>query len=113
MYDGGGELTCCRDGGLEVGFGEGGGCTSPATWGAGPEPAEVLFLWKRALAVSAAPLCRFVRSPPLGPLAWRQGRTWGCRGMDPPRHPPHHCSLVPRCSPGSCVASPSLGGQRG
>lgn len=89
-----GGLPCHGDwGGLRQDLGNG-GCTSLATWGAGPEPAEVLFLWKRALAVSATPLCRFVRSPP-APSPGGGAAPGAAEGRDPP------CSPSACCSPGS------------
>lgn len=51
-------------------------------------------------AVSAAPLCRFVRAP--RPPARRRGRTWGCGGTGtPPASPPGPAPSAPRrrCCP--------------
>lgn len=72
----------------------------PATWGAEPGPAEVLFLWKRAL-LCQRPLCAALSAPP-GPQPGGGAAPGAAGGRGPlwPRRPPRPPALPgPRCCP--------------
>lgn len=84
-----------REGGRGRLWGGLGGDAHPGYLGRGAGAGGSFVSLETGPAVSAAPLCRFVRAP--RPPARRRGRTWGCGGTGtPPASPPGPAPRVPR-----------------
>lgn len=101
--------TPCCGRAVRPALGGRGGMPIPATWGAEPGPAEVLFLWKRAL-LCQRPLCAALSAPP-GPQPGggaAPGAGGGRGPLRPPRTPRSPAPLLPA----GCAASPA-GPRRG
>lgn len=93
-------MPCCGRAG-EAGFGAAWGDAHPGYLGRGAGAGGSFVSLETGPAVSAAPLCRFVRAP--RPPARRRGRTWGCGGTGTPPAPPFP-RPGPQCSPVSAAA---------